>query len=64
MLQVTSIKNGMWDSMYDTFQFMGNLGQANPCADEHTEYESIDVDPVEKDRNCHNEGAGKPGTCK
>ncbi|GMH20284.1 hypothetical protein Nepgr_022125 [Nepenthes gracilis] len=46
---VTSIKNGMWDSIYDTFQSIGELGETCTHADKCTEYASIDVGPKEKD---------------
>lgn len=64
MLQVTSIRRGMWDSMYDTFQFMGELGQANPQANGLTEYESIDIEPIEKDSNLLSRGTSKPASCE
>ncbi|XP_010673417.2 protein NO VEIN [Beta vulgaris subsp. vulgaris] len=60
---VTSIRRGMWDSMYDKFQFMGELGEANPQANGLTEYESIDIEPIEKDSNLLSRGTSKPASC-
>ncbi|XP_021745800.1 uncharacterized protein LOC110711690 isoform X2 [Chenopodium quinoa] len=60
---VTSIRRGMWDSMYDTFQFMGELGQEDNQANEVMECESIDIDPIEKDLGCHNRDSSKTVPC-
>lgn len=48
ILQVTSIRKGMWDSTYDTIQ-AGRQFELTNTADNHSEYESIDVEPSEKD---------------
>lgn len=45
---VTSIKKGMWDSMYDTIQGVRKL-ELTTTSDNCSEYESIDVEPSEKD---------------
>ncbi|XP_021290702.1 uncharacterized protein LOC110421426 [Herrania umbratica] len=45
---VTSIRKGMWDSTYDTIQ-AGRQFELTNTADNHSEYESIDVEPSEKD---------------
>ncbi|CBI17221.3 unnamed protein product, partial [Vitis vinifera] len=39
---VTSIKSGMWDSIYDTFQAISQDELTNKLPDKHSEYESID----------------------
>lgn len=64
MLQVTSVRKGMWDSMYDTFQFMGELGQEDTQANELTEYESIDIEPIEKDLGSLNRDTSNTAPCK
>ncbi|XVF37971.1 hypothetical protein REPUB_Repub20aG0057200 [Reevesia pubescens] len=45
---VTSIKKGMWDSIYDTIQAVRQFELTN-TADNYSEHESIDVEPSEKD---------------
>ncbi|XP_004292523.1 PREDICTED: uncharacterized protein LOC101312697 [Fragaria vesca subsp. vesca] len=44
---VSSIKSGLWDSMYDTFQTVGQLTDNRP--DNCPEYVNIDVEPSIKD---------------
>ncbi|XP_050366227.1 protein NO VEIN [Argentina anserina] len=44
---VSSIKSGLWDSMYDTFQIVGQLTDKVP--DNSPEYVNIDVEPSIKD---------------
>ncbi|PQQ21620.1 hypothetical protein Pyn_15063 [Prunus yedoensis var. nudiflora] len=46
---VSSIKFGMWDSMYDTIQSFGQHGLTNTCTDKCSEYLSTDVEPNIKD---------------
>lgn len=46
---MTSIKSGMWDSIYDTFQAISQDELTNKLPDKHSEYESIDVEPSEND---------------
>ncbi|KNA20999.1 hypothetical protein SOVF_047330 isoform B [Spinacia oleracea] len=60
---VTSVRKGMWDSMYDTFQFMGELGQEDTQANELTEYESIDIEPIEKDLGSLNRDTSNTAPC-
>ncbi|XP_059632151.1 protein NO VEIN isoform X2 [Cornus florida] len=48
-LAVTSIKCGMWDSMYDTLQDFGQYGVANTLPEKCSEYVNIEVEPTEKD---------------
>lgn len=44
-MQVTSIKSGMWDTVYDTFQEV-NVNELTTTSFERCpEYESIDVEP-------------------
>ncbi|CAK7328430.1 unnamed protein product [Dovyalis caffra] len=45
---VTSIKCGMWDSIYDTFQVISQPESANTPSGNCSEYECIDVEPSEK----------------
>ncbi|KAL2923355.1 Chaperone protein HtpG [Bienertia sinuspersici] len=59
---VTSIRRRMWDSMYDTFEVMGELGEANTQANVIMEYESIDIAPV-KDTDRLSQDASKPAPC-
>lgn len=49
MLQVSSIKSGLWDSMYDTFQTVGQHKLTGSLMDNCPEYVSIDVGPSIKD---------------
>ena len=49
MLQVSSIKCGMWDSMYDTFQTVSQYELTGSLTDNCPEYVSIDVEPITKD---------------
>lgn len=44
-LQVASIKEGMWDSVYDTFQAIGQGGSSVAFSDKCSEYENIEVEP-------------------
>lgn len=44
MLQVSSIKSGMWNSIYDTFQAIGDNELTNSST-KSSEYETIDVGP-------------------
>lgn len=50
MLQVSSIKRGMWDSMYDTFQTIGQYELTDSITDNRPEYVNIDVEPSTKDK--------------
>ncbi|RAL54444.1 hypothetical protein DM860_001572 [Cuscuta australis] len=43
-IAVTSIKNGMWDSMYDAFQDMSQPEVANTRSENHSDFISIDVE--------------------
>ncbi|KAK9266389.1 hypothetical protein L1049_027291 [Liquidambar formosana] len=45
---VTSIKRGKWDSIYDTFQDMTQHAFSNTLSDTNSKYESIDVEPSER----------------
>nr|DAD23986.1 TPA_asm: hypothetical protein HUJ06_025449 [Nelumbo nucifera] len=45
---VASIKNGIWDSLYDTFQAIGQHGFVTPISDPSNKPESIDVGPDEQ----------------
>ncbi|KAF5736629.1 hypothetical protein HS088_TW14G00776 [Tripterygium wilfordii] len=45
---VTSIKYGMWDSIYDTFEAISHHGLSNMLSGKISEYESIDVGPIVK----------------
>lgn len=44
ILQVSSIKSGMWDSIYDSFQAI-NCNQLTNSPTKSSEYETIDVGP-------------------
>lgn len=44
-----SIKNGMWDSIYDTFQALSQHDLADNLPDMHAKYENIDVEPSKND---------------
>ena len=44
MLQVSSIKSGMWNSIYDTLQAISHNELTNSLA-KSSEYETIDVGP-------------------
>ncbi|GFY81619.1 histidine kinase-, DNA gyrase B-, and HSP90-like ATPase family protein [Actinidia rufa] len=46
---IASIKSGMWDSMYDTFQAFTEHGVASPLPEKCPEYENIEVEPAERD---------------
>ncbi|CAK9136537.1 unnamed protein product [Ilex paraguariensis] len=46
---VTSIKCGMWDSMYDALQTLSQQGVVNTILDKSIDYISIEVEPAEKD---------------
>ena len=45
ILQISSIKSGMWNSIYDTFQAISHNELANSHADKNSEYETIDLGP-------------------
>jgi hypothetical protein len=45
LLQVTSIKCGMWDSVYDTLQAIGQRELTTTYSDKCSEYENIEVEP-------------------
>ncbi|KAK3004441.1 hypothetical protein RJ639_020203 [Escallonia herrerae] len=49
VLEVTSIRGGMWDTMYDTFQTFSNDGVANTVAEKCSDYISIEVEAPEKE---------------
>ncbi|BFG15404.1 hypothetical protein CerSpe_016780 [Prunus speciosa] len=46
---VSSIKCGMWDSMYDTFQTIGQYELTDSITDNCPKYVNIDVEPSTKD---------------
>ena len=46
---MTSIKSGMWDSIYDTFQSIGQHELTDKLPDKFSEYEDIDVEPSKND---------------
>ena len=45
ILQISSIKSGMWNSIYDTFQAISHNELSNSHTDRNSEYEMIDVGP-------------------
>lgn len=45
ILQVASIKSGMWDSVYDTFQAISQQELVKTPSDKYSEFESIEVEP-------------------
>ncbi|XP_054822554.1 protein NO VEIN [Prosopis cineraria] len=45
---VSSIKSGLWNSMYDSFQAISNNELDNSHANKDSEYETIDVGPSDK----------------
>lgn len=47
-LQVTAIRNGMWDNIYDTLQAIGSNDSNGTVTDEPSQYETIDVLPCQK----------------
>jgi hypothetical protein len=49
LLQVSSIKSGMWDSIYDTFLAISQQELTNTPMQNQSEYEIIDVEPSVKD---------------
>ncbi|KAM1596297.1 hypothetical protein ACFX1Z_031314 [Malus domestica] len=46
---VSSIKCGMWDSMYDTSQSIGQHKLSRTSTDKYSEYLNTDVEPIIKD---------------
>ncbi|GFY93074.1 histidine kinase-, DNA gyrase B-, and HSP90-like ATPase family protein [Actinidia rufa] len=58
---IASIKSGMWDSMYDTFQAFTEHEAAHPLPEKCPEYENIEVEPAERDALILAEDAS---TCK
>lgn len=48
ILQVTSIKRGMWDSVYDTLQAITQQELNNTVSGNSLEYESIEIEPSEQ----------------
>ncbi|XP_057497767.1 protein NO VEIN-like [Actinidia eriantha] len=46
---IASIKSGMWDSMYDTFQAFTEHEVAHPLPEKSPKYENIEVEPPERD---------------
>ena len=44
-MQVSSIKSGMWDSIYDTFLAISQQELNNTPMQNQSEYEIIDVEP-------------------
>lgn len=46
ILQVTAIRRGMWDSLYDTFQAIGEIGSDDPSSTPYMEI--MDVGPSSK----------------
>ncbi|OMO71017.1 Leucine-rich repeat, typical subtype [Corchorus capsularis] len=55
--QLTSVRKGMWDSIYDTIQAVRQF-KSTDTADNYSEYESIDVEPSEKDASILTETQG------
>ena len=49
ILQVLSIKLGMWDSIYDTVQAICQYDVSKPLINDNIEYESINVEQSMKD---------------
>lgn len=49
IFQVSSIKCGMWDSMYDTSQSIGQHELSRTSTDKYSEYLNTDVEPNIKD---------------
>ncbi|KAM7485827.1 hypothetical protein LguiA_001836 [Lonicera macranthoides] len=45
---VTSMKSGMWDSIYDTFQIFSQQEVSKPTSEKFTDYISIEVEPSQK----------------
>lgn len=45
---MTSIKRGMWDSVYDAFQTFTEQEAANTITKKCAEYESIEIEPAER----------------
>ncbi|XP_074286438.1 protein NO VEIN-like [Silene latifolia] len=62
-VEVMSIKKGMWDSMYVTFQLMATLQQENTQDDELKNYENIDIGRTEKGLNIVEKGESVPDLC-
>ncbi|KAA8548393.1 hypothetical protein F0562_000077 [Nyssa sinensis] len=54
-IAVTSIKSGLWDSMYDTFQAFSQHGVVNTFSEKCAGNESIEVEPSEKNKCAGNE---------
>ena len=48
-LQVSSIKLGIWDSIYDTVQGISQNDLSKPLISDAYEYENINVEPSTKD---------------
>lgn len=48
ILQVTSIKRGMWDSVYDTLQAITQQELNNTVSGNSLEYERIEIEPSEQ----------------
>lgn len=48
-MQVSSIKYGMWDSIYDTLQALSQQDLTHTSMEKNSEYEIIDVEPSVKD---------------
>ncbi|PON33820.1 Histidine kinase-like ATPase, C-terminal domain containing protein [Parasponia andersonii] len=46
---VSSIKLGMWDSIYDTVQAISQFDISKPLINDNVEYERIDIEPSMKD---------------
>jgi hypothetical protein len=49
ILQVSSIKYGMWDSIYDTFQALSQQDSTQARVEKNSENEIIDVEPSVRD---------------
>ncbi|XP_057958300.1 protein NO VEIN isoform X2 [Malania oleifera] len=60
---VTSIKCGMWDSIYDAFQAIGQRATTHTVFENHSEYECIDVEPSEKDAIVITKDSAEHGCC-
>ena len=48
-MQVSSIKSGMWDSIYDTFLAISQQELTNSLMQNQSDYEIIDVESSVKD---------------
>lgn len=60
---MTSIKNGMWDNIYDALQAIDQCEMGNTISKTNTEFEIIDVQPDERTSKaiCAETSAPLPG---